>query len=117
MKARLLCLVICLLATCGTLSASTTGIYDGQWWLSINERQRMNFVYGYVTCAIGLAKLDVQFDEPYLAYADRLTAYLKEHPEASKESAEKLLWKIASPPYSRPVKHTAGEEKVGKWGA
>jgi hypothetical protein len=115
-KARLLCLVFCLLATCTTISASTTSVYDGQWWLSINERQRMNFVYGYVTCAIELAKLDVRFDEAFETYALRLTAYLQEHPEASKESVESLLWKIASPPYSHPVEDTGGGEKVGKWG-
>ncbi len=115
MKARVVCLVFCLLATCTTLSAATTDIYDGQWWLSINKRQRMNFLYGYVTCAIELAKLDTRFDESVLTYAPRLTAYLQEHPEASKESVESLLWKIASPPYSHPVKHTGGGEDVGKW--
>lgn len=116
MKARLLCLVFCLLATCGTVGASSTDVYDGQWWLSINERQRMNFLYGYVTCANGLAKLDVRFDESVLTYAPRLTTYLKEHPEASKDSVEKLLWKIASRPYSRRVKDTGAGEDVGKWG-
>lgn len=116
MKARLLCLVFCLLATCGNVGASSTDVYDGQWWLSINERQRMNFLYGYVTCANGLAKLDVRFDESVLTYAPRLTTYLKEHPEASTDSVEKLLWKIANPPYSRMVKHPGKGEDVGDWG-
>jgi hypothetical protein len=116
-KARLLCLVFCFLATSGTVGASSTDIYDGQWWLSINKRQRMNFVYGYVTCANGLAKLDVRFDESVLTYAPRLTTYLKEHPEASKDSVENLLWKIASPPYSRTVNHPGKGEDVGDWGA
>ena len=75
----------------------------------------MNFVYGYVTCANKLATLDVKFYESVLTYAPRLTAYLKEHPEASNESVEKLLWKIASPPYSRPVKLT-GREDFEHWG-
>ena len=92
MTVRLLCLVFCLLATCGTAGASSADIHDGQWWLSINERQRTSFVYGYITCAIKLAKLDVRFDEAFSTYALRLTAYLQEHPEASKDSVEKLLW-------------------------
>jgi len=119
--AQLLCLAAVLVSSVDLLGASGDNRYDGKWWLSVNERQRRGFVHGFLLCYSELVDRQL-FEESYSAYSSRLTEYLKAHPEASSESADVLLQRMAAPPYARPVHKPAGqgnetpEQLNVKWG-
>jgi hypothetical protein len=103
-------------------AASANDAYNGDWWLSVNERQRKGFVHGFVLCYSQLADHQL-FQESYAAYSTRLQEYLREHAQQSSESMNVLLLRMAAPPYARPVRRTRSEgndtpkQLDAKWGA
>lgn len=104
-------------------AADKPSSYDGRWWLTIDDQQRIGFVVGFVDCYSNLVDHHTQLIQagPRLGYVPRLTKYLREHPDAVTDSVESLLLKIASPPYARVVHHPeSGNETLKelkqKWG-
>lgn len=83
--------------------------------------QHRGFVQGFVVCYVNLVDRKT-FRESFQAYNLRLNAYLKAHPEASSESLNILLPRLAAPPYAHPVHKSlpgneSPEEVNQKWGA
>jgi hypothetical protein len=92
--------------------------YDGKWWLSLNERQRLSFIDGHQSCYYYMVNPKGPFEENIGLYRDRINAYLEKHPDATNEMVDDLLWRVANPPYSQPPPKSApgGEEWTEKWG-
>jgi hypothetical protein len=92
--------------------------YVGKWWLAANEYQRLAFVDGYITCYYYMVDPKRPFQENIKLYVKRVDEYLEQHPQAGDEPVDALLWRAASPPYSKPpIKHApGGEEAKEKWG-
>jgi hypothetical protein len=105
-----------------TVAAPSKGaVFDGQWWLSVDQRQRDGFVYGFVVCYSNLVDRKL-FQESYRAYATRLNGYLQAHPESLAEPVESTLRRVASPPFAKPVQRASvpnetPKESAAKWGA
>jgi len=116
-------LLFCCCLSLNVRAADKPSSYDGLWWLTIDNRQRMLFIDGFRACYFHLVDRHTHLydEDPRLAYVPRLNAYLHDHPEATTESVESLLWKISGPPYARTVHHPAkgnesGDEVQQKWG-
>ncbi len=115
---------VLLLVCCLSLNVLASGqptSYDGQWWLSIGEHQRVGYVRGFSNCYVELVDR-AAFDSGSLRlYSASLTKYLQDHPESRSESAESILIKVntllpkkkksSAPPNETP------EELAAKWGA
>jgi len=98
------------------LGASGDNRYDGKWWLSVEEHERVYVIEGYTNCYQFLPKPEIKFVESSRAYESRLRTYLEAHAESLKEPVETLLWKMASPVYAQPLDNSGGEKWKGKWG-
>jgi hypothetical protein len=108
-------IVLCLCTA--SLWATDRENYNGKWWLSLNQFQRLSFMDGYKLCYQKMVSAR-EFDEDIHLYRDRINTYLKEHPESAGDTLGELLWRLAHPPYSRPLaKHPSGGETYsGRWG-
>jgi hypothetical protein len=120
MDRQYLALVFACLVLLTASAPSKPATYDGQWWLSINQRQRGGFQQGFVVCYSHFVNRKL-FYESGRAYNMRLTEYLQGHPESLSEPVEATLLKIASPPYAKSIHRLPPNETptelAAKWGA
>jgi hypothetical protein len=112
-------LLVCCLSL-NVLASDQPTRYDGQWWLSISERQRVGYVRGFSICYLELVDRTAFDGGSLRLYSTSLTTDLQNHPESRSESAESILLKVnkllprqksSSPPNETP------EELAAKWGA
>jgi hypothetical protein len=99
----------------------SSATYDGQWWLSLDERQRQGFVDGFEVCYVNLVDRKTFQGSTYTSRL-KLAEYLQAHSDSLREPVEISLLKSSK---SRPLKpvhkpltpNETPEELHAKWGA
>lgn len=116
-------LVLALLLVCflslSAFASEHPASYDGQWWLSISDRQRLGFIHGFEVCYAHLADRNNPLNGSF-TLRPAVTKYLQDHAESRPQSVESTLLKVNMQlpvrRYSAPPNETPAEI-AAKWGA
>ncbi len=117
-------LTVLLLLACwvpsNVLASDQPTSFDGHWWLSVGERQRVGYVRGFSTCYVNLLDRSAFQGGSLHAYSILVTNYLQDHPQSLSETAERILLKVNTvmPKRKSLVRPNETPEEIAtKWGA
>jgi hypothetical protein len=78
---------------------------DGNWWLSIADDQRVEFLAGYMDCyAADVGDYNRTLQESWYTYAPKITRYYADNPKNICRRATRVLFDVRSKNPPQPLK-------------
>lgn len=89
----------------GLAAAQQSRKLDGNWWLSIEANERVEFLAGYIDCYTSdFGDKNRTFPESWYAYAPRITRYYTQNPQKVTRRASSVLLDVRSKTPPKPQK-------------